>query len=644
MAVYVNNTRPSIRPSLSLDFANSKTVDNRITFTRASASTYFNPNGVLQYAVNNKPRIDHDPNTGDCKGLLIEESRTNIYLYTTAMSFTGSGGWNGYGVSASPTNATLAPDGTLSATKLTVLSGSNTYGQYYVYNPPILSASTTYTVSVYAKAAGYNYVRLAGPYNSGYYLGAQFNLSTGAVVTGVNGAGYSITNTSMTAVGNGWYRLTMTFVPGSGAYQPSVTICPNSTVWDGASYSGYGSTGDGVSGCYAWGMQVEAASFATSYIPSTDSFTSRASSATYFDSTGVLRIAGNNQARYGYAYDSSSGNWISQGLVLEPAATNQISNSYPMSFYSTSNASAADTTGPDGNISAKRVTYSSNSSAYVTIAFPNLTGTYVFSVWMKKVSGSPSNGLYAYQGPGVSPTTQSWGSGSLSAALSTTVWTRVWGIFTFAGGSTGNIVFPGYDAGNGVVIDYAFPQLESGTVPTSFIPTSGATATRSTDVGASSQTTRAADYAKLSLSGIVPEMPSQLSPVIDFETFAPAGSSLGVFGFTGLGQTNWGAYSYNESYWKTYESNTGYAITYLASFAQNTKTKIAQTWAAGAGAANYAINQTSNSTMSRAVGKLNTLTLGYVAYDWQLNGWIRQFRIYSTALSATNNIELSKVT
>ena len=73
---------PTIRPTLNLDFANSRTVDPRITFTRASTATYFDRLGVLRTAAVNEPRIDYDPATGECKGLLIEEQRTNLLTYS----------------------------------------------------------------------------------------------------------------------------------------------------------------------------------------------------------------------------------------------------------------------------------------------------------------------------------------------------------------------------------------------------------------------------------------------------------------------------------------------------------------------------------------------------------------------------------
>jgi hypothetical protein len=81
-------------------------------------------------------------------------------------------------------------------------------------------------------------------------------------------------------------------------------------------------SGDGTSGVCLWGAQFETGAFPTSYIPSTDSFTSRASTATYFDSNGVLQTAGSGVARSNaYGYDTS-GALKPIGLLLEAGATN----------------------------------------------------------------------------------------------------------------------------------------------------------------------------------------------------------------------------------------------------------------------------------------------------------------------------------
>ena len=82
----VASTRASIRPSLLLDFANTRVLDPRVTFTRASTSTYIDQFGVMQTAASGAARFDHNPTTLDSLGLLLEESRTNLLLNSATLS------------------------------------------------------------------------------------------------------------------------------------------------------------------------------------------------------------------------------------------------------------------------------------------------------------------------------------------------------------------------------------------------------------------------------------------------------------------------------------------------------------------------------------------------------------------------------
>ena len=76
--------------SLDLAFAADKTLTARKgptpTFTRASTATFVGSDGLIQSAAINTPRFDHDPVTLACKGLLIEESRTNALLNSDTLS------------------------------------------------------------------------------------------------------------------------------------------------------------------------------------------------------------------------------------------------------------------------------------------------------------------------------------------------------------------------------------------------------------------------------------------------------------------------------------------------------------------------------------------------------------------------------
>lgn len=65
--------------TINLDFT-KQTLDPRITFTRSTAATFINSNGLIQSAAINEPRFTYNPTTLILQGLLIEEQRTNLLL------------------------------------------------------------------------------------------------------------------------------------------------------------------------------------------------------------------------------------------------------------------------------------------------------------------------------------------------------------------------------------------------------------------------------------------------------------------------------------------------------------------------------------------------------------------------------------
>jgi hypothetical protein len=79
-------------PSLDLWFAENKSLvdsvsgQNLITFTRASTGTFVDSDGVIRSAGNDVPRFDHNPLTGECLGLLVEEQRQNLLLNSATLS------------------------------------------------------------------------------------------------------------------------------------------------------------------------------------------------------------------------------------------------------------------------------------------------------------------------------------------------------------------------------------------------------------------------------------------------------------------------------------------------------------------------------------------------------------------------------
>jgi len=69
-----------VLPRLALDFTTA-VLDPRVTFTRAgNTATVINSSGVIVGINADLPRFDYNPTTLVCRGLLLEESRTNVLL------------------------------------------------------------------------------------------------------------------------------------------------------------------------------------------------------------------------------------------------------------------------------------------------------------------------------------------------------------------------------------------------------------------------------------------------------------------------------------------------------------------------------------------------------------------------------------
>lgn len=256
-ALEVTQEYPSIRPILDLNFAATKTLDRRITFTRDGVGTFIGEDGLVKYASNNVPRFDHDPTTGESLGLLIEESRTNQILYSTLHT----DNWNVStgAILSNNTTETTAPDGTNTAGKWVGANG--VIGWCSIYNKSVISVTsgTTYTYSVWAKATHSDFTgfNISGDVRDGggITITANFVLSGDGSVSG------TYDSASITKYPNGWYRCVATATSDATTNEePGFRPTAN---------------GDGTKGFYAWGYQVEAGSFPTSYIPTSGSTVTR---------------------------------------------------------------------------------------------------------------------------------------------------------------------------------------------------------------------------------------------------------------------------------------------------------------------------------------------------------------------------------
>ena len=245
---------PTIRPSLDLNFAKTKRLDPRITFTRASSGTYVGRDGLIKTAGVNEARFDYSPTTGESLGLLVEEARTNLLVQSENFGTT----WTANGLlafgSGSTLNALAAPDGQTTADLITENTSSS---QHNVNQTSTTTGAKRF--SVFAKQGpGARLLRLVD-FNAtdGALAETYFNLSTGTVVSGPG---------AIQAFPNGWYRCSI---------QSTTTVTSTYFIAIATNALAFSYTGDGTSGIYLWGAQLEAGAFPTSYIPTTTAAATR---------------------------------------------------------------------------------------------------------------------------------------------------------------------------------------------------------------------------------------------------------------------------------------------------------------------------------------------------------------------------------
>jgi len=269
-------------PSLSLVFDGVTPFDSRITFTRADATTCatrVNSSGVLETVAANVPRFDYDPTTLACKGLLIEEARTNLVLHSNAFLTLP---WNGFAtITGNYTNITNELTGLTDAWQIVEMAAT---GQRIQRQNVTTTNTLSHTISVYVKALPgslqrYVALRMGDATNIATSSAAAiFDPNTGAIVTAGTNTGVTTGATATSQdVGNGWYRISLSCVPYTSGTSLQVQVnLTNSTTNPVPSYAG-----DVNSGVIVYGFQCEVGTFPLSYIPTTTATVTRAADRAY---------------------------------------------------------------------------------------------------------------------------------------------------------------------------------------------------------------------------------------------------------------------------------------------------------------------------------------------------------------------------
>ena len=397
---------------------------------------------------------------------LIEKVRTNINTYSEQLD---NAAWTKQSTTVTA-NATTAPNNTLTADKLIATATTAFHGIFNVN----ATLSSLHTFSFYAKKAEYNFVTALDQF-SGTFL-ASFNLDTGVVSSG-SGA-------SIQSVGNGWYRCAISFDGAASAVVATLAPSPSSA---SVNY-----LGDGTSGIFVWGVQLETGDIATDYIPTTTAAVS------------VGPVA--NVPRLDYLGSSCP------RLLLEPQRTNLLT--FSESFGSAGSLADAvvtsnSITSPDGYANADSFLDNSANGIHaklITISKAASPVTYTYSLFIKaKDAGmkflasmddaaigggdsgifDPSTGTFVtamgtpsagYTNPSRSVTNYGNGWYRISFTMTTaSVTSNRFNAFLVNAANAVSYI----GTGTGIYVYGA--QAEEGAYATSYIPTLAASATRGAD-------------------------------------------------------------------------------------------------------------------------------------------------------------------
>ena len=272
---------------------------------------------------------------------LIEKYRENLLLQSNNFGTT----WNVQNISVS--SGQNGYDNTNDAWKLTP-STLNTY--HRLTNTVSGAANLVVTLSIYAKADGYNFLRVTENATTGDY--ATFNLSDGSVSNSTS------LHAKIESVGNGWYRCSSTIIP-AASHRFDMYVMESASVQEPWS-------GDGTSGVLIQNAQLETGLVATDYLNST-SVTAKA---------GVLI----DLPRINYDANGENG-----ALLLEPSRQQLIQYSEYFGGWDLSNSTITNnaTTSPEGVDNASLYT-SSNATNYVKDIITAANGTYTLSAFFKR--------------------------------------------------------------------------------------------------------------------------------------------------------------------------------------------------------------------------------------------------------------------
>ena len=299
-------------------FSLREKTDADFDFTRNSSATRVGSNGLIQTVASNIPRIDYTGGVGSWK---FEPQRINLLLYSENFN----SGWTKSGVSV--TSGFTSPDGTTNAYKLIENSSNSTHFTWLQAS----TTSATHCFSLFAKVGERKRIALR---DNQIGNSAVFDLESGSVVSGSGG--------SIVYFGNGFYRITLKGNYASAATRHEIYILPDNATTATTSYQG-----DGSSGVYIFGAQLEVGSYPTSYIPTSGQSGGVTRLADVANNAGSSNLINSTEGVL-YADISALANDLTyrQISISDGTATNRIS----IFYQNTSNQIAVESSGTSTNL------------------------------------------------------------------------------------------------------------------------------------------------------------------------------------------------------------------------------------------------------------------------------------------------------
>jgi hypothetical protein len=441
-------------------------------------------------------------------------------------------------------NAITAPDGTLTADLLLDTSSTSTHYLEAVV-AGLASVSVNITRSAFVKAyPGSNAVFFIETFSkptTSISAKVFFNPTTGVFSSPSETGGASHSYYAI-AYPDGWWRV-VHVVNLVGSADTEFYAHLNLVSGLSGSYPG-----TGTNGLYISSAQVEVGSQATLYIPSQQTFTSRASSATYINNLGLIATAATNVARMNYTATDIS---LAPKLLLEAAATNLLirSEEFDNVAWSKDNVAITPnaTTAPDGTLTAELSTTTLAGSVntgwlqeLATVAVDTTIRTY--SAYVKQ-GGSPAvmmNIAYAGGTFVQAKGTFTWATEAyvVVGGLGGTVtklnngWYRL--TLTLANNNSAGSttctsrVYNRDDGTSNTLTDSIYlwgAQLEPSAFASSYIPTTSAAVTRAADIATSASAPQPVVLTQSPAAGAV--VPKTYSVVANFAIVLSAAFSNG---------------------------------------------------------------------------------------------------------------------